>query len=590
MDTKLEKLRKVLDEHNVHAFIINSSDPHMSEIPATHWQARKWISGFTGSAGVFVITRNKAGLWTDSRYFIQAENQLNGTGIELFKQATVGTPSPTQWLKKELEPNCIVGLDGSCFSVSEIRSMKSSLGEKGIKIVSDDQIIDQAWIDRPSIPQEKAFELDVKFSGKSRFSKLTQIRKFMNKYDCNYHLVSSLDDIAWILNIRGNDIINSPLLISYLLISDNNSVLYTDTDKINDDLLKKFSNDNIYVQHYSNIFKDLEDIPKSSNLLLNTNKCNWKIFNSISSNVLEGENPSEILKSCKNEIEVEGFKNAMKKDGIALTKFFFWLENNIEKININESLIAEKLIEFRSMQQDFHSVSFDSIVAYKENGALPHYSTTAQTEKELKKDGFLLIDSGAQYFDGTTDITRTINLGNASDKMKEDFTIVLKAMINLSMAVFPVNTTGSNIDVIARLPLWKSLRNYGHGTGHGVGHFLNVHEGPQSIRQEYKDQYIKQGMITSNEPALYRENEYGIRHENLILCKDFGSSEFGDFLEFETLTICYFDSSAIELKLLNDEELNWLNDYHQKVYDCLSSELDEDEKEWLKIKTTKLVR
>ncbi len=522
IDSRVSALRDLMNKHEMDAYIVTSYDPHLSEYVPERWKAREWISGFTGSAGTFITTKEKAGLWVDSRYYVQAEQQLKGSNIQLFKKGMPGVPSAFKWLAKELYPEATVGVDGSCISVSQTRN------------------------------------------------------------------VGSLDDIAWIFNIRGNDIAYNPLLLAYAIITQENATIYLcdDTDYL--DVIKEFEAENIIINSYDRIFSDLEEIPGSANVLLDAERTNLRAFNSITANIVEKENPSQLLKSLKNEVEIKGMKDALIRDGVALEKFFFWLEKNVGKIKLTESALMDKLLEFRAAQKNFKGASFNTICGYKEHAAMPHYSTTPQSDCEIFPEGLLLIDSGGQYLDGTTDITRTIPMGEISDAEKTDFTLVLKGMIQLAMAVFPVGTRGCNIDMLARYDLWKNLRNFGHGTGHGVGAFMNVHEGPQSIRQELKDQPILCNMITSDEPGLYRIGKYGIRHENLILCKDFGSSEFGDFLTFETITLCHFETKGIKTELLTEEERSWLNTYHEKVYQTLSPYLEEDEKDWLKQKTKQM--
>jgi len=582
---RVNALRFLMNEKEIQAYIVSSSDPHMSEYVPDRWTNRQWISGFTGSAGTVVITNEKAGLWTDSRYFLQAKTQLKGSGITLFKMGTPGTPSPFEWLANELPIEAHVGFDGTCFSVTQTRELKNKLGNLDIHITEEYDLIGEIWEDRPSLPDGIIFNHELKFSGQTRYSKLTQIRKQMEESGCNYHFVGSMDDVAWIFNLRGSDVDYNPLALAYAIIGIENACIYLNTEKISDALIKSLAEDEITIANYEQIFNDLEELPASANVLLDVNRTNLKAFYSISANIIERENPSQLLKSLKNEVEIEGMKNAMIKDGVALTHFYYWLEENIGKESITEYTVMKKLRDFRGKQENFKGESFGTICGYKDHGAHPHYSTTQESDVEIKKDGILLIDSGAQYLDGTTDITRTIPLGDMSEEEKLDFTLVLKGMIQLAMAVFPVGTRGCNIDILARMDLWKNYRNYGHGTGHGVGCFMNVHEGPQSIRQELKDQAMMNGMITSNEPALYRHGQYGIRHENLILCKEAGSSEFGEYLEFETITLCHFETKGINIDILTQDERYWLNSYHQKVYDQLSPELDAKHKAWLKDKT-----
>ncbi|RXQ94406.1 aminopeptidase P family protein [Ancylomarina salipaludis] len=582
---RVNALRSLMEEKKIHAYIITSSDPHMSEYVPDYWTSRQWISGFTGSAGTVVITKDKAGLWTDSRYFLQAEKQLEGSSIQLFKMGIPGVPNQYEWLLSELEQEANIGFDGTCFSIAQTKELKNALADLSFHIHEDEDLINEIWSDRPNLPKQMIFEYPVEFAGQSRNEKLAIIREEMRRLDAKHHFVGSLDDIAWIFNLRGQDVNFNPVAIAYALISEENSSLYLDQSKLDNETILNLKNDGVEIFDYKQICNDLEELPSSENVLLDNNRSNLRIYRSITANIIERENPSQLLKSQKNSIEINGIKEAMVQDGIALTQFFCWLEENLGKIKITEFTLMDQLRNFRSQQKHFVGESFSSIVGYKAHGASPHYSTTAETDCEIKAEGILLIDSGGQYMNGTTDITRTTALGELTQEEKLDFTLVLKGMIQMSLAVFPKGTRGCNIDILARQPLWQYGKNYGHGTGHGVGCFLNVHEGPQSIRQELKEQAILPGMISSNEPGFYKAGAYGIRHENLILCKEKQSTEYGDFLEFETLTLFPFDTKALDLNLLNEVERNWLNHYHQKVYDSLAPHLDEKHKIWLKDKT-----
>lgn len=582
---RVNALRSLMEEKEIHAYIITSSDPHMSEYVPEYWTARQWISGFTGSAGTVVVTREKAGLWTDSRYFLQAEKELEGSGIDLFRMGATGVPNQYQWLLSELEFEANIGFDGTCFSIAQTKELKNKLGDLSIHINEEDDLINEIWSNRPSLPNHKIFEHPVEFAGKSRKEKLAIIRNEMHKLDAKHHFVGSLDDIAWIFNLRGQDVDFNPVAIAYALIHEDSCTLYIDQSKLDDKLILDLNNDGILTSDYNQICNDLEELRGSENVLLDSNRSNLRIYRSITANIIEKENPSQLLKSQKNQTEIKGMKEAMLQDGLALTQFFCWLEENLGKTTITEFTLIDKLREFRSRQKHFMGESFGSIVAYKAHGASPHYSTTTETDCEIKAEGILLIDSGGQYMNGTTDITRTTALGELTTEEKMDFTLVLKGMIQMTLAVFPKGTRGCNIDILARQALWMHGKNYGHGTGHGVGCFLNVHEGPQSIRQELKEQAILPGMITSNEPGFYKEGAYGIRHENLILCKEKLTTEYGEFLEFDTLTLFPFDTKALDLSLLSEIEKNWLNHYHQKVYDSLTPQLDEKHKAWLKNKT-----
>lgn len=582
---RVNALRSLMEEKEIHAYIITSSDPHMSEYVPEYWTSRQWISGFTGSAGTVVITHDKAGLWTDSRYFLQAEKQLEGSGIELFKMGVPGVLDQYEWLLSELELEANIGIDGTCFSIAQTNQLKNSLADLSIHICEDQDLINEIWNDRPALPNNKIFEHSIEFAGTSRVKKLACVREEMRRLDAKHHFVGSLDDIAWIFNLRGQDVDFNPVAVAYALINEESCCLYLDQSKLDGELIKSLKQDGINTADYKKICSDLEELPGSENVLLDNNRSNLRIYRSITANIIERENPSQLLKSQKNSTEVNGMKEAMIQDGIALTHFFCWLEENLGKTKITELTLIDKLRHFRSQQKNFVSESFGSIVAYKAHGASPHYSTTKESDCEIKTEGILLIDSGGQYLNGTTDITRTMALGELNNDEKMDFTLVLKGMIQMSLAVFPKGTRGCNIDILARQALWMYGKNYGHGTGHGVGCFLNVHEGPQSIRQELKEQAILPGMITSNEPGFYKEGAYGIRHENLILCKEKLSTEFGQFLEFDTLTLFPFDTKALDIKLLNEIEKSWLNHYHQKVHDSLAPQLDEKHKAWLKNKT-----
>ncbi|MRT94071.1 aminopeptidase P family protein [Ancylomarina sp. 16SWW S1-10-2] len=582
---RVNALRSLMEEKEIDAYIITSSDPHMSEYVPEHWKSRQWISGFTGSAGTVVITNKKAGLWTDSRYFLQAEKQLEGSGIELFKMGTPGVPTHYQWLLSELELEANIGFNGTCFSIAQAKELKNALANLSIHTCDEEDLINVIWTDRPSLPKNKIFEHAVEFAGKSRKEKLASIRDIMHKLDATHHFIGSLDDIAWVFNLRGQDIDFNPVAIAYALINKETCCLYLDQSKLDNQLIQNLKQDDIITTDYKNICDDLEELSGSENVLLDINRSNLKIYDSIRANIIKRENPSQLLKSLKNATEIKGTKEAMIEDGVALTKFFCWLDENLGKTKITEFTVNDKLRYYRSQQKNFVSESFGSIVAYKDHGASPHYSTTVESDCELKAEGLLLIDSGGQYMNGTTDITRTTSLGELTKDEKIDSTLVLKGMIQMSLAVFPKGTRGCNIDILARQALWMHGKDYGHGTGHGVGCFLNVHEGPQSIRQNLNEQAILPGMITSNEPGFYKEGRYGIRHENLILCKEKFSTEFGQFLEFETLTLFPFDTKALDIDLLNEMEKNWLNNYHQKVYDSLSPLLDEKHQVWLKAKT-----
>jgi len=567
---RIQALRALMQENNYKAYIIPSSDPHTSEYVAKRWTSREWISGFTGSAGIIVVTQEEVGLWTDSRYFIQAEEEIKNNEVILFKDGLKDTPTYTEWLNLKLSYGSTIGFDGKCLSLSMARNLKKELSELGIYIDGSKDLINDIWKDRPCIPTNKIFVHEKEKSGASIDDKLKLVRGEMQKHEANIHFIGSLDDIAWVFNIRGSDIDYNPLGISYALITLDSATLYISNNKYDKNTAKALASNKIQIKNYDDIFIDLQNIAMSSNILLDNNRTNLCIYESITANIIETENPSQLMKSIKNKSEIKGFKNAMLKDGVAMENFLYWLETSLGKIKIKESDIILKLKEFRSQQEDFFCESFGTIAGYADHGASPHYTTSATSDVEIKKASFVLIDSGAQYKNGTTDITRTIPLGELSQEEKKDYTLVLKGMIQLSLAKFPKGTTGCNLDILARQALWFHGRDYGHGTGHGVGSFLNVHEGPQSIRQDLKSQAILPGMVTSNEPAIYRNGKYGIRHENIILCKESETTEFGNFLEFETLTLCHFETRAIITELLTPIERTWINIYHKKVYESIN--------------------
>ncbi|PVX49853.1 Xaa-Pro aminopeptidase [Balneicella halophila] len=579
--TKLKTLRKLMQKHQVNAFIVYSADPHMSEYLPEEWKEREWLSGFTGSAGLVVVTLDKAGLWTDSRYFVQATEELKNSGIELFKQGIEGFPHYMEWIKSEVERDGTVAINGLCCAHDDWQLLEQKLAVKDIK-VKDLPLLAKLWDTRIAGEMQPIITQPLEYAGQSAKDKLAIIREKMQESNTTMHLVSSLDDIAWILNLRGFDVAYNPVFLSYLLITNEDATLFVNMEKCSPTVKKQLDEANVRLAEYEDFFQYLTNV-KNQRILIAAHS-NQTIFERLQddNDFYYATPPSQLLKAVKNATEIEGMRKAMQKDGVALVHFLYWLKKAVGSEPLSEYEVGKKLLSFRAEQEGFQGASFGTIAGYNENGAIVHYSAKAENAKSLTDSGSLLLDSGGQYLEGTTDITRTIPLGNTSEIFNKDYTLVLKGMIALTLARFPKGSKGCNIDAIARQPLWQNLRNYGHGTGHGVGCFLNVHEGPQSIRQELKDQEILPGMITSNEPGLYREGEYGIRHENLILCKEDETSEFGNFYAHETLTICPFFTEPIIKELLNDEELKWLNEYNQWVYQNLSSELDEEHKNWLK--------
>lgn len=568
---------------NIQAFIIPSTDPHLSEYVAPHWKSREWISGFTGSAGTVVITEKKAGLWTDSRYFLQAAEQLQESGIDLYKEMLPETPSITKFLSDELQPGESVGIDGKMFSVEQVESMQAELSAKNIQIVFCPDPMDELWENRPPMPESPAFVYDIKYAGKSCSEKIAAIRTELKKKSAESVMLSALDEIAWTLNLRGNDVHCNPVVVSYLLITEKKAVLFIAPEKVTEEVRNYLEEQQIEIQNYSDTEIYLSDL-NSSSILMNPAKTNYSVFSSVNPQcrIIRGEAPVALLKAIRNEQEIKGIHAAMQRDGVALVKFLRWLESAVPSGTETELSIDRKLHAFRATQDLYAGESFDTIAGYKEHGAIVHYSATEESNATLHPKGFLLLDSGAQYLDGTTDITRTIALGELTTEEKTDYTLVLKGHIALAMAVFPSGTRGAQLDVLARMPLWSHKMNFLHGTGHGVGHFLSVHEGPQSIRMNENPIVLQPGMVTSNEPGVYKGGSHGIRTENLTLVCSAGEGLFGKYLKFETITLCPICKKGIIKELLTADEVDWLNNYHQQVYEKLSPKLNEEEKAWLK--------
>lgn len=582
---RITALRSFMEEKGLHAFIIPSTDSHLSEYPALHWASREWISGFTGSAGTVVVTREKAGLWTDSRYFLQAANELNENVITLFKEGLPDTPSIEEWLTSELGKGEYVGIDGSVYAAKDAMNLTHKLNMKGLHLISDYDPFDTIWHDRPAIPTNPIFVLPEKYAGEATNKKISRICDAVEKAGAESLLVASLDTIAWIFNIRGNDVKCNPVAVSYAYVSRKETVLFIDPKKLTAETSNYLKSEGVTIAEYGKISDYVSKINNS--VCLDANKVTFSLYNTIpeGSRIIDMPSPADLMKSIKNETEIQGFRNAMEKDGVALVRFFMWLEKAVPKGEVTEIMIPGKLVEYRGQQQNFVGESFDTISGYGPNGAIVHYHVSNESSLPVKPEGLLLVDSGAQYFDGTTDITRTVSVGPLTDQMKEDYTMVLKGHINIATAIYPQGTRGSQIDILARKALWDNGINYLHGTGHGIGHFLNVHEGPQNIRMNENPTTLQIGMVTSNEPGLYRAGKYGIRIENLILTRHEVTTEFGDFYSFETLTLCPIDTAPIVKEMLTEKEIEWFNNYHKYVYDRLSPLLDAEEKEWLKQKT-----
>ena len=586
---RIHALRMTFRPNNIKAFIIPSTDPHLSEYVAPYWMSREWISGFTGSAGTAVILMDKAGLWTDSRYFLQAEKELEGSGITLYKEMLPETPSITKFLCQNLKPGESVSIDGKMFSVQQVEQMKEDLAPYQLQVNLFGDPLKNIWKDRPSMPDAPAFIYDVKYAGKSCGEKVAAIRTELKKKGIFALFLSSLDEIAWTLNLRGSDVHCNPVIVSYLLVTQDEVVYFISPEKITQEVNEYLQEQQVSLRKYDEAESFLNSFT-GENILIDPKKTNYAIYSAINPacKVVRGESPVTLLKAIRNEQEIAGIHHAMQRDGVALVKFLKWLEASVLSGKETELSVDRKLHEFRAAQPLYMGESFDTIAGYKEHGAIVHYSATEESDVTLQSKGFLLLDSGAQYLDGTTDITRTIALGELTEEEKTDYTLILKGHIALAMAKFPAGTRGAQLDVLARMPIWSHGMNFLHGTGHGVGHFLSVHEGPQSIRMNENPIVLQPGMVTSNELGVYKAGSHGIRTENLTLvCKD-KEGMFGEYFKFETITLCPICKKGIIKEMLTAEEVKWFNDYHRTVYEKLSPSLNEEEKKWL-LEATKAI-
>jgi Xaa-Pro aminopeptidase len=569
---RIKNLRGSMANENLDAFYISGTDPHMNEYLPDRWKTREYMTGFTGSFGEVVFTKTEAFLWTDTRYFIQAENQLKGTGIKMMKLRVPDAVPVDQWLAQNLKPGAKVGTDPNCLSFSTYKTLKQALEEPKIELVFCSDLLDKIWENRPPVPQNEVFNFDIEFAGKARGEKFRLITEKLESVGADFQIITALDDLAWTFNLRGSDISYNPVFIGFGLVGSGIKALFVDSQKMRERLFLTLKNEGIELLDYDRFYGYLEKI-SGKRIYLDPGTTNYAVVKSICSDckIIEGVSIPAQLKARKNTIELQGIRKAMQKDGVALVKFLRWIKNSFGKTSVSEYSAGRKLAEFRAEDYGFKGESFPPIVGYKGHGAIVHLSVGEDEAYKIEPDGFLLFDSGGHYFEGTTDITRTIALGNLTKEQKSDFTLVLKGMIALSEAKFPYGTKGCNLDILARKALWEHGLNYGHGTGHGVGFFLSVHEGPASIRQEYNSVNLEPGMVFSNEPGLYREGLYGIRTENMIVCVEKEESQFGRFLGFETLSLCPIDISAIDQKMLTLLEKEWLNSYHQKVKQELTS-------------------
>ena len=585
INDRIAKLRSVMKERGIYAYIIPSADYHQSEYVGEFFKGRQFISGFTGSAGTVVITEEKAILWTDGRYFLQAEKELEGTCVELYKMGQENVPTTFEYIEKEVPAGSKIGFDGRAISANMGKDLEDTLAKKDITISYEGDLLDEVWEDRPALSDAKAFLLDVKYSGEDFTSKIARVRKAMSDKGATTHILTSLDDIAWLFNIRGGDVKYNPVVLSYAVITLDKAILFVDENKLNDEIKASFGEEVVEIRGYFEIDEFVKTIEKEEVVLVDNNKISYTVLKNIPEGVkiVNAMNPSTIFKAEKNPVEIENTRKAHIRDGVAVTKFMYWLKNNIGKIEITEISAAEKMTELRREQGDFIEPSFASIAGYAANGAIVHYSATEESNTTLEPKGLFLLDSGGQYFDGTTDITRTYALGPITEEEKSNFTSVARAMIRLSQAKFLYGVNGYYLDILARGIMWEQELNYNHGTGHGIGHVLNVHEAPNGIRCDNRNlATLEEGMITTNEPGFYKAGSHGIRIENEMLCKKGVKNEYGQFMEFEPITIAPIDLDAIDVNLMKDDEKAYLNEYHKMVFDTVSPFLSEEEVEWLK--------
>ena len=588
-DKKIAAIRKKMADESIEAIVVPSGDPHQSEYVTAHWQTRQWLTGFTGSAGTAVITKNRAILWTDFRYWIQAKDQINGSAFELFKQGESNVPNFDKWLWENFTKGDTIAMDGNVVSAGDIKKYQVLFKEKEIKLDTDtgliSELIAELWTDRPSMPASKAWIFSETYAGRSRIEKLEQIRRSMEEAGADNHLITTLDDIAWTFNLRGDDVHTNPVNIAFALIKKDSAILFINPDKVDGDLAVQLQKDSIDLLPYDRVSEILTDLGEGAGIYLDPDTVSYNLYQAVGNKtrIIEKINPSTKFKAVKNEIEIGHMRNTAVKDGIAMVNFLFWIENT--DIQVSEVSAAQKLYELRKEQKDFVTISFDPIMAFQEHSAMCHYGATSQTDRVLQKTGMFLSDSGGNYLTGTTDITRTINLGTPSNQEIRDYTLVLKGHIAVATALFPKGTKGFQIDTLARQFLWKEGMDFGHGTGHGVGFFLCVHEGPAKISPHPVDVELKKGMLLTDEPGIYRENSYGIRLENMILVDEAHKTEFGVFMKFENMTLCHFEKALMDKDLLTSQEIGWINEYHQKVYEKLSPKLGPKEKTWLKEKT-----
>ena len=584
INQRLEDLREVMRREHLSAFIFPSTDPHQGEYVPDHWKGREFISGFNGSAGTAVVTMTSAALWTDSRYFLAAAEQLKNTEFQLMKQKIEGTPTIAEWIGKECGAGVEVAVDGMVNSTSSVRELIGDLRQQGgITLRTNLDPLAQIWSNRPPIPGNPVEKYPLTYAGEASNVKIARIRQALRKLHADGMLMAALDDIAWTLNLRGTDVHCNPVFVSYLLISSTAATLYINKEKLTPEVMTYLKSEGVGVDAYENVQKGLKDYFEY-NILLDPDEVNYTLYNVVKREIIEAESPVKQMKTIKNETEIAGFKQAMLKDGVVMVKFLYWLDNQMSLPQNGlptEVSVAEKLVSLRSEQTLFKGISFDTIAGYGAHGAIVHYEATPETDVVLEPKGFLLLDSGAQYLDGTTDITRTIALGPLTEEQKKVYTLVLKGHIQIELCKFPSGSSGTQLDILARKDMWRAGMNYLHGTGHGVGSYLNVHEGPHQIRMEWKPAPLVAGMTVTDEPGIYLAGKFGVRIENTLLITFYNETEFGKFLQFEPLTLCPIDKKPIIKEMMLSEEIVWLNQYHQRVLDVLSPRLDDGEIEWL---------
>lgn len=587
---RIGQLRELMKEAGVNAYLIETEDFHGSEYVGEYFKEREYMSGFTGSAGSLVVTMDRAALWTDGRYFLQAEEQLKGSGIELMKIGTEGTPGTKEFLLSQVRNGQTIGFDGRTISALYAEGLKKEADKRNISLNPELDLPDRIWIDRPRLKSKKVWELDTKYAGMGRIEKLTRVREMMKKENADVFVLSSIDDIAWLLNLRGDDVECNPVFLSYMIIFDEKAYLYADNKIFSDEILIALAKANVEIRGYNNIYKNLKTLT-ADNILLDEAKVNFAIINSIdkSKKIINRLNPTTLFKAVKTPVEMENMRKAHIKDGAAVTRFMHWIKKHAGKEEITEISGADKLEEFRRQQENYLGASFEPIFAYGEHGAIVHYSATKESNAEIKAEGFLLTDTGGQYLEGTTDITRTFALGELTKEQKKIYTLVLAGNLELGAAKFKENVRGCTLDMLARQPLWEHGLDFNHGTGHGVGFLLNVHEGPQRIAYgAYDSEGFKEGMITSNEPGMYLAGQYGVRLENLTVCVKKEKNEYGQFLGFETLTMVPWDLEAVDKAYLTDRQVRLLNEYHKQVFDAVSQYMDDEELKWLKEATREI--